>query len=111
MAIIYSDREQGERDALLQLRSFIIDQSLKLKGKRLTDEIDAYCAQRLHDMAMDRIARDDDRRRADEARRFKHGVIEETATYSADTVRLLRRKLERQFCDDLEIIAGRKPHG
>ena len=41
----YSEFERGERQALLQVRSFIA-----MHGKR---EVDAFCAQRLHDIAMD----------------------------------------------------------
>lgn len=41
----YNDFEQGERQALLQVRSFIT--------KHGTKEVDAYCAQRLHDIMMD----------------------------------------------------------
>lgn len=48
-----SDFDKGERQALLQLRSFIATQALQLKGKRLVDEIDGYCAQRLHDIRRD----------------------------------------------------------
>lgn len=42
----YSEFEKGERQALLQVRSFII--------KHGTKEVDAFCAQRLHDIMMDR---------------------------------------------------------
>lgn len=45
--------EQGERAALLQVRSFI--------SKHGTKEVDAFCAQRLHDIRMDarhRLTRD-----------------------------------------------------
>lgn len=41
----YSEFEQGERQALLQVRSFIT--------KHGRAHVDAYCAQRLHDMMMD----------------------------------------------------------
>lgn len=41
----YTEFEQGERQALLQVRSFITKH-----GKK---EVDAFCAQRLHDIAMD----------------------------------------------------------
>lgn len=41
----YTEFEQGERQALLQLRSFI--------AKRGTKEVDAYCAQRLADIEND----------------------------------------------------------
>jgi hypothetical protein len=41
----YSEFERGERQALLQVRSFILKHGLK--------EVDAYCAQRLHDIKMD----------------------------------------------------------
>lgn len=41
----YTEFEQGERQALLEVRSFIAKRGLK--------ELDAYCAQRLHDIAMD----------------------------------------------------------
>ncbi len=68
---IYTDHEQGERDALLQLRSFIINRSFKLKGKALIDEIDSYCAQRLHDLKMDAGQRDDHRLLEDNLRRQK----------------------------------------
>ena len=68
---IYTDREQGERDALLQLRSFIINQSLKRKGKALINEIDSYCAQRLHDLKMDAGQREDHRIIMDNLRRQK----------------------------------------
>lgn len=40
-----SDYELGERQALLEVRSFILKHGLK--------EVDAYCAQRLHDIAED----------------------------------------------------------
>lgn len=42
---VYSEYQDGERAALLQVRSFIIKH-----GKA---QVDAYCAQRLHDIAMD----------------------------------------------------------
>lgn len=41
----YSEFERGERAALLQVRSFII--------KHGRADVDAFCAQRLHDIAMD----------------------------------------------------------
>lgn len=41
----YSAYQQGERAALLQVRSFIISH-----GRA---HVDAFCAQRLHDIAMD----------------------------------------------------------
>lgn len=41
----YSDFERGERQALLQVRSFVIKHGPK--------EVDAFCAQRLHDIRMD----------------------------------------------------------
>lgn len=41
----YSEFEKGEREALLQVRSFIIKH-----GKK---EVDTFCAQRLHDIEMD----------------------------------------------------------
>jgi hypothetical protein len=53
----FTEFEQGERQALLELRSFIINQSQRLKGKRLVDEIDAYCATRLSDLRADAINR------------------------------------------------------
>lgn len=40
-----SEFEKGERQALLEVRSFIT--------KHGTKEVDAYCRQRLHDIAMD----------------------------------------------------------
>lgn len=43
----YSDFEQGERQALMQVRSFIAKIGLK--------DVDAFCAQRLHDIRMDRL--------------------------------------------------------
>ena len=45
----YTEFELGERQALLEVRSFITKH-----GKR---EVDAYCAQRLHDLRMDALAR------------------------------------------------------
>lgn len=42
----YSEHEKGERAALLNVRSFIVHHGLK--------EVDAFCAQRLHDIMMDR---------------------------------------------------------
>lgn len=41
----YTAQEVGERTALLQVRSFVI--------KNGHAEVDAFCAQRLHDIAMD----------------------------------------------------------
>lgn len=41
----HTDFEKGERQALLEVRSFITKHGLK--------EVDAYCAQRLHDIRMD----------------------------------------------------------
>lgn len=41
----YTDFEAGERQALLDVRSFLIKH-----GRR---EVDAFCAQRLHDIRMD----------------------------------------------------------
>lgn len=41
----YSEFEKGERQALLEVRGFIT--------KHGTKEVDAYCAQRLHDIMMD----------------------------------------------------------
>lgn len=41
----YNRFEEGERFALLQVRSFIIKHGLK--------EVDTFCAQRLHDIDMD----------------------------------------------------------
>ena len=41
----FSEREEGERQALLEVRGFIT--------KNGTKDVDAYCAQRLHDMRMD----------------------------------------------------------
>ena len=41
----YTEFEKGERAALLQVRSFII--------KHGKSQVDAFCAQRLHDIAMD----------------------------------------------------------
>jgi hypothetical protein len=41
----YTEFEMGERQALLQLRSFII--------KHGKDQVDDFCAQRLHDIKMD----------------------------------------------------------
>jgi hypothetical protein len=41
----YSEFEHGERRALLEVRSFIT--------KHGTKQVDDYCAQRLHDIAMD----------------------------------------------------------
>lgn len=41
----YCEYELGERAALLQVRSFIIKHGLR--------EVDAFCAQRLHDIKMD----------------------------------------------------------
>jgi hypothetical protein len=41
----YTEFEQGERQALLELRSFI--------AKRGTKKVDAYCAQRLADIESD----------------------------------------------------------
>lgn len=43
----YTEFEKGERAALLQIRSFITKHGVK--------ELDAYCAQRLHDIKMDRL--------------------------------------------------------
>lgn len=40
-----SEFEKGERQALLEVRSFIT--------KHGTKEVDAYCQQRLHDINMD----------------------------------------------------------
>lgn len=45
MAEEFTEFEKGERQALLQVRSFIINHGTK--------EVDAYCAQRLHDIRMD----------------------------------------------------------
>lgn len=42
----YSEFEKGERAALLQVRSFLAHHGAK--------EVDAFCMQRLHDIAMDR---------------------------------------------------------
>lgn len=42
---LYSQFENGERQALLQVRSFITKHGAK--------EVDAFCAQRLHDIMMD----------------------------------------------------------
>lgn len=41
----YTEFEQGERQALLQVRSFIARHGVK--------EVSDYCATRLHDMKMD----------------------------------------------------------
>lgn len=41
----FDDFTRGERQALLEVRSFII--------KHGTREVDSYCAQRLHDIRMD----------------------------------------------------------
>lgn len=41
----FSEFEQGERQALLEVRGFILKHGLR--------EVDAYCAQRLHDIRMD----------------------------------------------------------
>jgi len=46
----FTEFEQGERQALLQLRTFILKHGLR--------EVDAYCAQRLHDIRMDARHRD-----------------------------------------------------
>jgi hypothetical protein len=46
----FTEFEEGEREALLQVRSFI--------AKHGTKEVDAYCAQRLHDIRMDARHRD-----------------------------------------------------
>lgn len=54
----FTEFEQGERAALLQLRSFITNQGLTLKGAALTREVDAFCAQRLHDIRMDAAHRE-----------------------------------------------------
>ncbi len=50
----YSEHEQGERAALLQVRSFIAKHGLK--------EVDAFCAQRLDDIKMDRLHWDKENR-------------------------------------------------
>jgi hypothetical protein len=44
----YNDFEQGERQALLQVRSFIVKH-----GSKGIKEIDMFCAQRLNDIKMD----------------------------------------------------------
>ncbi len=44
---IYSARDQGFREALLQVRSFI--------AKHGKGEVDAFCAQALHDLRMDTL--------------------------------------------------------
>jgi hypothetical protein len=49
----FTDFEKGERQALLEVRSFITKHGLK--------EVDTYCAQRLHDIRMDAIHRDKSR--------------------------------------------------
>lgn len=41
----FTEFERGERQALLEVRSFITKHGAK--------EVDAYCAQRLHDITMD----------------------------------------------------------
>jgi hypothetical protein len=41
----YSEFEEGERQALLQVRTFIAHHGVK--------EVGDYCAQRLHDIQMD----------------------------------------------------------
>ncbi len=51
----YTDFEKGERAALLAMRSFIIEIALRHKGKKLENELDAYCAQRLHDIRADAL--------------------------------------------------------
>lgn len=43
----YTEFEKGERQALLQVRSFMARFGPK--------EVDAFCAQRLHDLSMDRL--------------------------------------------------------
>lgn len=47
---VFTDFEQGERAALLQLRSFIIRAHFE---KKPFSEVDAYCAQRLNDIRID----------------------------------------------------------
>lgn len=47
---VFTEFEQGERAALLQLRSFIIRAHFE---KKPFSEVDAYCAQRLNDIRMD----------------------------------------------------------
>lgn len=54
----FTEFEQGERAALLQLRSFITRQGLKLKSAALVKEIDLFCATRLNDIRMDASQRD-----------------------------------------------------
>jgi len=49
----YTDFEKGERQALLEVRSFITKHGMK--------EVDTYCAQRLHDIHMDAFHRDKSR--------------------------------------------------
>lgn len=44
---IYTEFEKGERQALLEVRSFVT--------KHGTKEVDAYCMQRLHDIRMDNL--------------------------------------------------------
>ncbi len=45
----YTDFEKGERQALLEVRSFITKHGLQ--------EVDTYCALRLHDIRMDAFHR------------------------------------------------------
>lgn len=63
--LVYTESEQGERNALLAVRGFIT-----MHGPA---EVDAYCAQRLHDIAMDRRHWDEQRRAADAAKRAANG--------------------------------------
>lgn len=48
----FTDFEKGERFALLQLRNFMCRVELDRKPRPLK-EVDAFCAQRLHDIRMD----------------------------------------------------------
>ena len=49
----FSEFEQGERHALLELRKFVSTQGLRLKGAALVREVDVFCATRLHDLRQD----------------------------------------------------------
>lgn len=50
MSECYTEFERGEREALLQVRSFLIKHGAR--------EVDAFCAQRVHDIMMDARARE-----------------------------------------------------
>lgn len=90
----WTEEEKGERQALLEVRSFVARHGPK--------EVDQYCAQRLHDMRMDRLACD----RAPGLTASAEALIRPAPQASSEFRRNARRNEARRSAENLGKSAG-----